>query len=87
MIRVVLISVFLLGLSGCGTIDIPEGVKAQPIAYQDGFKDGCKTGEYAVRIANRIFVKNINRFNSDKLYAEGWNDGYQTCLPPGMKSH
>lgn len=71
---VVLISAILV--AGCAMKNTPKG----PVPYQQGYDDGCASGYEAAGHPYYDFKKDVYRFNSDQLYAQGWNDGYQGCL-------
>jgi len=68
-----------LFLGGC--VSTSESMKAQgyPAAYADGFEDGCHSGKKAGGSYFDQFKKDVNRFNSDKEYAQGWTDSFRQC--------
>lgn len=53
--------------------------QGQPPAYVDGHIDGCNSGTTAAGNPYYRFAKDVNRFETDKLYAQGWNDGFIIC--------
>jgi hypothetical protein len=61
-------------LAGCA-VQVAPG----PIAYQDGWRDGCQSGEGAAGYIDASWSKDVERFNKDKLYAQGWTDAYDKC--------
>ena len=72
------VSVLLL-LAGCATqkeIMIKEGY---PLAYADGFDDGCHSGRKAGGSMFDQFKKDVRRFDGDNQYAQGWSDGFRQC--------
>ena len=74
----VVISCLVL-LSGCATqkeIMIKQGY---PLAYAEGFDDGCHSGKKAGGSYFDQFKKDVNRFESDNKYAQGWSDGFRQC--------
>lgn len=77
-----LISVLIVScvvLSGCITekeLMIKEGY---PIAYVDGFDDGCHSGKSAGGSDFDRFKKDVNRFDKDAKYAQGWSDAFRQC--------
>lgn len=50
-----------------------------PLAYVEGFDDGCHSGNKAGGSLFDQFVKDVNRFESEKQYAQGWSDGFRQC--------
>ena len=64
----------VLLFSGCAAV-APPG----PIAWQEGYLEGCPSGQSAAGYVYASWQKDINRFNSDSLYAQGWADGYERC--------
>ena len=75
-------SLFLLNtliLSSCVTTSDTMKKEGYPAAYADGFEDGCHSGKKAGGSYFDQFKKDINRFNTDKEYAQGWSDSYRQC--------
>jgi hypothetical protein len=64
----------VLFLTSCATY-VPPG----PPAYQDGWRDGCPSGESAAGYIYSSWQKNVERFQVYSLYAMGWNDAYDKC--------
>ena len=65
--------------SGCASqkeIMIQQGY---PLAYADGFDDGCHSGNKAGGSLFDQFKKDVNRFEKDSQYAQGWSDGFRQC--------
>jgi hypothetical protein len=66
-------------------LDGPPGdLNKYPVLYNDGWKDGCKTGLYTN--APIFYKQNItDGFTQDaikaqnKLYYKGWRDGFDYC--------
>ncbi len=50
-----------------------------PVAYADGFEDGCHSGKKAGGALFEDFKKDVNRFEADSKYAQGWSDGFRQC--------
>lgn len=50
-----------------------------PLAYADGFEDGCHSGKKAGGALFEDFKKDVNRFDADSKYAQGWSDGFRQC--------
>lgn len=73
----VLLTVCVFLICGCATkqSQVPHG----PPTYQEGFMAGCDSGYSAASHPYYKWHKDVERFNSDKLYMQGWNDGFATC--------
>lgn len=50
-----------------------------PLAYAEGFDDGCHSGNKAGGSLFDEFKKDVNRFDRDRQYAQGWSDGFRQC--------
>jgi hypothetical protein len=50
-----------------------------PLAYADGFDDGCHSGKKAGGSMFDQFKKDVTRFQQDSQYAQGWSDGFRQC--------
>ncbi len=50
-----------------------------PLAYADGFDDGCHSGKKAGGSMFDQFKKDVKRFQQDTKYAQGWSDGFRQC--------
>ena len=79
--RLVLIAIVacFLSLFGCVSqkeIMINEGY---PLAYAEGFDDGCHSGNKAGGSLFDQFKKDVIRFEDDRQYAQGWSDGFRQC--------
>ena len=51
----------------------------QPAAYKVGFMQGCDSGRLSAGDNSFLFKKDVDRFNTDDVYQQGWNDGYNRC--------
>ena len=69
----------LVLLSGCATQKEIMLKQGYPLAYADGFDDGCHSGKKAGGSYFDQFKKDVNRFESDNKYAQGWSDGFRQC--------
>jgi len=69
----------LVLLSGCVTQKEIMLKQGYPLAYADGFDDGCHSGKKAGGSYFDQFKKDVNRFESDNKYAQGWSDGFRQC--------
>lgn len=50
-----------------------------PLAYAEGYDDGCHSGKQAGGSMFDQFKKDVRRFDSDNDYAQGWSDGFRQC--------
>ena len=77
------VSIALLGsillLAGCVSESEMLREQGYPAAYADGFEDGCHSGNQAAGSLFDQFAKDVNRFNSDNDYEQGWSDGFRQC--------
>ena len=71
-------SCFLI-LSGCVTQKEAMIKEGYPLAYADGFDDGCHSGRKAGGSMFDQFKKDVRRFDGDNQYAQGWSDGFRQC--------
>lgn len=69
-------------VGGCKTsmreIDLKLG-NSQPSAFKQGYRDGCDSGYVAAGHPYYHFSKDVMRFDSDSIYKQGWNDGFNVC--------
>ena len=47
--------------------------------YSHGYEDGCSSGRKAGGSMLDQFTKNVQQYDSNHKYKEGWDDGYQVC--------
>ncbi|RMQ41288.1 putative Lipoprotein [Pseudomonas cichorii] len=66
-------------LTGCQSTHDQLVAEGYPPAFADGFQDGCGSGKEAAGAFTGLFKKDVPRYLKDKLYAEGWNDGFRQC--------
>ena len=59
-------------------VDLMVGVQ-QPVEYRVGFQAGCDSGHVSVGNTAYTPKKDVQRYNVDSLYKQGWNDGYNRC--------
>ncbi len=52
----------------------------QPSAYKVGFMEGCDSGRLSAGDNSYIFKKDVERFKTDDVYQQGWNDGFNRCV-------
>ena len=67
----------LLLLSGCATQKETMIKEGYPLAYAEGFDDGCHSGRKAGGNMFEQFKKDVRRFDKDSQYAQGWSDGFR----------
>lgn len=53
--------------------------QGKPPAYVDGYMDGCASGMCMAGDKQFKYIKNLERMESDALYARGWDDGQICC--------
>ncbi len=75
-----LIALMFAGISvaGCQSTEralLGEGYDPE---YVEGFEAGCSSGRQAAGALAR-FRKDVSRYLTQPLYAEGWSDGYRQC--------
>jgi len=69
----------LVFLSACASDTQLLRQQGQPVAYVDGFDDGCHSGKKAGGSYFEQFKKDVRRFGTDQLYSSGWVDGFRQC--------
>ncbi len=51
----------------------------QPQDYKLGFGAGCDSGYSAAGHVYYKFNKDVTKYNKEKLYQQGWDDGFKVC--------
>ncbi len=69
----------VIALFGCVTQKESMVKQGYPLAYADGFDDGCHSGKKAGGSMFDQFKKDVTRFQQDSQYAQGWSDGFRQC--------
>lgn len=69
----------LFAISGCVSQKESMVKQGYPLAYADGFDDGCHSGKKAGGSFFDQFKKDVRRFNKDAQYSQGWSDGFRQC--------
>ncbi len=74
----VLVALFVVSfLAGCSTGDrqglLAAGYSTQ---YVDGYMDGYSAGCHIVGHPFYRFTRDVARYEQDRQYMKGWNDGY-----------
>ena len=66
-----------LSLAACETTmaNVPPG----PEPFRVGYADGCESGKDAAGALYSRFRKDVVRFDTDRLYAQGWDNGFSVC--------
>jgi len=73
--RVLVISAALL-LASCGINSTPEG----PPNFRAGWDAGCQSGYAAAGMVLFFrFTRDIEAYDTDSIYRQGWDAGYQHC--------
>ncbi len=63
-------------LGACAaTSPIPEG----PPAWREGYAEGCDSGRSIAGDPSRRYARDAERVQTDALYAQGWQAGYDAC--------
>lgn len=76
----ILIAICCLGLLvGCADQKETMIKQGYPLAYVEGFDDGCHSGKKAAGALFEQFKKDVPRFEKDKQYAQGWSDAFRQC--------
>jgi len=66
-------------LSACASQKDTMIKQGYPLAYADGFDDGCHSGHKAGGSLFDDFKKDPRRFEAERQYAQGWSDGFRQC--------
>ena len=69
----------ILYLTGCASQKEIMLKQGYPPAYAEGYQDGCNSGNNAAGSIVDQFKKNIQRYEQDSNYRQGWDDGYKQC--------
>lgn len=69
----------LFVMTGCVSQKENMIQQGYPLAYADGFDDGCHSGKKAGGLLFEQFKKDVTRFEVDTQYAQGWSDGFRQC--------
>lgn len=77
----------LIGCASQPDDRIREKVASRPPAYQDGYVDGCRSGQGDAANSSADYKKDKARMASDKNYANGWYDAYEECKASYKLSH
>lgn len=74
---IMLSSIVALILIACVTD--PKRMPVGPAAYRIGYAAGCDSGYDAAGHFYYKFNKDPARYARDRMYAQGWNDGFRVC--------
>ena len=74
-------TVVAMGLSFTGCASTAESMQKQGYGpdYSKGYGDGCTSGKKAGGALLLDFTKNVDRYDHNNKYREGWDDGYESC--------
>ncbi len=53
-------------------------------AYAQGYDDGCSSGKKAAGDMFAQFHKNVQEYQHNSDYRQGWNDGHEECRSEGI---
>ncbi len=59
-------------------VDLMVGAQ-QPVEYRVGFQGGCDSGYVSAGNTAYTFKKDVQRYDVDPLYKQGWDDGHSRC--------
>ena len=82
LLRYTVYSALLSGIvvfTGCASQSETMVQEGYPLAYAQGFEDGCTSGKKAGGSMFDQFKKDINRFGKHGKYTQGWSDGFRQC--------
>ena len=77
--KIAVTTFFVLLLTGCVSQKDTMIKQGYPLAYAEGFDDGCHSGRQAGGSVFDQFKKDVRRFEAEKQYAQGWSDGFRQC--------
>ncbi len=69
----------MFAFSGCASQTETMIQEGYPVAYAQGFEDGCHSGKKAGGSMFDQFKKDVNRFGQHGKYTQGWSDGFRQC--------
>jgi hypothetical protein len=80
MFRRLLCLAACVALTGCVTeAEMARTAPAGPPAYKDGYVPGCESAAHAAGDIAFKFSKDFDRYLSDAMYKQGWDDGFRVC--------
>ena len=56
-----------------------------PLAYKDGWQDGCTSAHFASGNVEHVWKHDVARSTFDKLYKSGWTHGFLACKEQPMR--
>lgn len=74
-----LLSILIVGLIVTACVTPMSLVPPGPEPWRIGYRDGCDSGTRAAGNPYVQFIKDVQRSMGDRLYREGWQDGFATC--------
>jgi len=79
LLTVMTATAITFGFSGCAST--AETMQAQGYGpdYSQGYGDGCTSGKKAGGSMFDKFKKNVDKYDNNHKYREGWEDGYKEC--------
>lgn len=79
MNKLLLAVLLLSGCSTSGMIQSQLSNSGQPQHIIDAVAHGCESGEAAAGNMFQSFKKDYNQYNSNKEYAQRWEDAFRQC--------
>ena len=77
--KIAVTTFFVLLLTGCVSQKDTMIKQGYPLAYAEGFDDGCHSGRQAGGSVFDQFKKDVRRFEGEKQFAQGSSDGFRQC--------
>jgi hypothetical protein len=79
VLTIAVIGTVAMMFSGCASTAETMMDQGYGPNYSYGYGDGCSSGKKAAGSMLDQFKKDVNQFDRNRKYAEGWNDGFRTC--------
>ena len=71
--------VVTIAFTGCASTSETMMQQGYGPNYSHGYEDGCSSGRKAGGSMLDQFTKNVQQYDSNYKYREGWDDGYKVC--------
>ena len=75
--------ILILGLTSCARpgdiVKIMSRIDERSYIYREGYTDGCGSGLRQRGDQEKIFFKDLLRFEDGSEYREGWQEGFKKC--------
>lgn len=86
MTQLLLILMLAFGLTllvGCAASEKTMTQNGHSKEYIQGYKDGCQSGNKASGNVFEAYKKDVNLFQNNIEYTQGWSDGFTQCEKEG----